>query len=297
MKYGIVDIGSNTVRLNLYKVENKDNVKSLLNKKTVAGLSSYVVDGQMTRKGADKLVRILKGYLDICNTFDIEEVHLFATAALRNALNSKDIVNYVEKEVGHKIEIISGEEEGNLGYLGILGDYEIDNGYILDIGGGSVEITVIEDKNIIFATSLTDGHLSMYKKHVDEIFPSIKEANKIKKKITKKLEKENIPVFSTPRPIYGVGGTIRACGNISQEMFDLPTNSLIYSKTIRSLKDKLLDKDKETINTTLQVVPERIHTITPGIIILDTVFSFLNASELNISKKGVREGYLSKNLK
>ncbi len=110
MKYAIVDIGSNTVRLNLYLVDEENIIKPLLDKKRVAGLSSYVNDGQMTRKGSDKLVRITKSYLDICRSFEIDEVHMFATAALRNATNSKQVIDCVENQIGHKIEVLTGED-------------------------------------------------------------------------------------------------------------------------------------------------------------------------------------------
>lgn len=296
MKYGIVDIGSNTVRLNLYLANDKDEIISLLNKKTVAGLSTYIKDGQMTKKGADKLIRILKNYKQTCDSFEIDEVHLFATAALRNATNSKDVISYVEESIGKNIDLISGDEEANLGYIGISEDYDIKNGYIVDIGGGSIEISLVEDGKISYATSLTEGHLSMYKKYSSEIIPSKKEVSKMKKRVRKLLEKAEVPVLDSNTNVYGVGGTIRACGNISQELFDLPTNSSVHKKTINKLKNKLINRNRDAINKTIQIVPERIHTITPGLVILSEIFDYVNANELNISKKGVREGYLVKNM-
>lgn len=296
MKYAIIDIGSNTVRLNLYLITDKHNIVSLLNKKTVAGLSTYINNGNMTKKGADKLVRILKGFLIICQYFNIEHVHMFATAALRNASNSKQILNYVEENVGYCIDLISGEEEAKLGYIGILEDYDVKNGYILDIGGGSVEITVVKDGSIIYATSLTEGHLSMYKKYCKSIVPTTTEAYKIKKHIKKLLKDNKVPKLGESLPIFGVGGTIRACGNIGQEIFDLPSNSVLDKKNLKKLNKMLRNQERTILDTTLQVVPERIHTITPGAIILYETFKHLDASEVLISKRGVRDGYLVDNL-
>ncbi len=296
MKYGIIDIGSNTIRLNLYLVTDNKSIVSLLNKKTVAGLSTYINDGQMTKKGADKLVRVLKSYLSICNHFDIDNVFIFGTAALRNAKNQKEILDYVEKSINHKIDIVSGKDEACLGYLGIQKDFDVNTGYIIDIGGGSVEITIVKDENIVFSTSLTDGHLSLYKKYVERIFPTEREAKKIAKHVRKLLKENKVPKLKKSYPIYGVGGTIRATGNIAMEIFDLPSNSLLQVNTVKSLEKQLKRVNPETMNMSLQVVPERIHTITPGVIILLEIIKYLDASEINISRNGAREGYLIKNI-
>lgn len=292
MKYGIIDIGSNTIRLNLYLVKEDKEIISLLNKKTVAGLSTYINDGQMTKKGADKLIRILKSYLNICNHFEMDDVFVFATAALRNAKNRKEILEYVEKAVGHKIDLISGEEEAKLGYLGIKQDFDLNTGYIIDIGGGSIEITIVEDNKIIFSKSLKEGHLSLYKKYVSRIFPTEKEAKAISKNIRKLLKLNKVPRLDKPYPIYGVGGTIRATGNIAMEIFDLPTNSVLQIDSVKKLEYKLKKVDPKIMNMTLQVVPERIHTITPGVIALLELIKYLKVSEIYISRNGVREGYL-----
>lgn len=292
MKYALIDIGSNTIRLQIYAVDESKNIDSLLNKKTVAGLSSYVEDGLMTKKGVDKLVKVLNNFIYIVDHLKVENLYIFATAALRNAKNSRQILTYVEDQVGKKIDLISGEEEARLGYLGIREEYNISNGYILDIGGGSIEISLVEDNKVIYATSLTNGALSYYKKYSNNILLNKKSATNIKKAISMELEKNKVKRFKKSLPIYGLGGSIRACGNISQEYFDLPSNSHLYKDTLKALRKDLQKKDPDLTKTILQVVPERIHTIGPGAIALYEIFRYLNASDLYISKKGVREGYL-----
>lgn len=293
MKYGIIDIGSNTMRLNLYSVENGE-INSLLNKKNVAGLATYVKKGQMTKKGADKLIKILNKFENICEAFDIKNIYAFATAALRNAKNSDDVMEYVRENSNIPIDLLSGEEEANLGYLGIQEDYDFDNGYILDIGGGSVEVTTVKNRKVIYSTSMTEGHLSLFRENVVSILPKKEEIKKMKKEIKKLIEQENIETIKNTNIIYGTGGTIRACGNVAQEVFDLPTNSTLHKDTIDKLYKNLKKQDKKTMRTVLQVVPERVHTITPGIIILREILKYTNSETIKISKKGVREGYLLK---
>ena len=166
----------------------------------------------------------------------------------------------------------------------------------MDIGGGSIEITIVENGDITFSTSLTDGHLSLYKQYVERIFPTDKEAKNIAKHVRRLLKKYKVPRLSESYPIYGMGGTIRATGNIAMEIFDLPSNSQLQVSTIKKLENKLRKVDPKTMNMSLQVVPERIHTITPGVIVLQEIIKYLNASKVNISSNGAREGYLIRSI-
>ena len=78
---GIVDLGSNTIRLSIYKYE--DGIKLLINKKTMAGLSGYVVGGELSPKGIKKACQVLNNYKNILSNFSIENSYIFATASLR----------------------------------------------------------------------------------------------------------------------------------------------------------------------------------------------------------------------
>lgn len=296
MKYGVVDIGSNTIRLNLYLVTDRKNIVSLLNKKTVAGLATYVENGYMTKKGADKLVKILKGYIRICNYFEIDKVKMFATASLRNTKNSNDVIKYIQKEVGATIDLVSGEDEARFGYVGISEDYDIKNGYIIDIGGGSTEITLIENGEIKYATSLTEGSLSLLKKYSNQIFASEKEIKNMQKYVSGLIDEFKVPKSDKPIPIYGVGGTMRATGNIAMELYDLPSNKELSAENVKDLSKAIINQDILAYKTVLQVTPERVHTIMPGLIIIRSILKYTGADSILISDKGVREGFLINNI-
>lgn len=296
MKYAVIDIGSNTVRLNIYMQDTEGKIHSLLSKKHVAGLASYVEEGYLTQKGADKLVRILQTFAGICQTFGIDQVYAFATASLRNVENSEEIISYVEPLTGLQIELVSGEEEAKYGYLGIQHDYQIGEGYIVDIGGGSCELTLVQNQEISFAQSLPAGSLSLYKKFCSQLLPNPSEAKKIRKFVKGLLVQSGLPLAKSKLPIYGVGGTLRAAGNLSQEYFDLPSHQQLSHKHIKTLCKALLEGESTARQVLLQVSPERVHTICPGMLILLTILSYTGAHEIYISDKGIREGLLSSRL-
>ena len=95
-------------------------------------------------------------------------------------------------KVGIQIDLVSGKEEANLGYLGIIQEYELVDGYILDIGGGSTEITLVEDGKIAFSNSLKLVSLSLMESYCEGIFPTKSEAKKMQDKIKRNLKKYDI---------------------------------------------------------------------------------------------------------
>ncbi|MDO5016143.1 MAG: rod shape-determining protein [Eubacteriales bacterium] len=296
MKYTVIDVGANTIRMNIYLVDDEGAVRSVLSKKVVAGLATYVEDGRMTQKGADKLVRVLQSFIAICGALNLGQMVIFATASLRNTENSAEVLDYVESRVGREICLISGPDEAHYGFLGLSEDYDVKDGYIVDIGGGSTEITVIQDRGIIYATSLSFGSLSLYKQYCAEIFPGHQAALKMGNYVRKQLQKAKIPQLKNATTLYGLGGSMRAAGNLSQELFGLPLNTQFSSKQAQKLCASILNTKPKAIRTLLQVAPERVHTITPGLLILQEILRYTGCQEIRISDKGIREGILKNTL-
>ena len=107
MIYGIVDVGSNTIRLSIYKYED-NKVILLLNKKTMAGLASYVKNGELSKAGIKKACEVLKSYREIVDNFQIENVFVFATASLRNVSNTDEAILRIKEETGFNTDEIDG---------------------------------------------------------------------------------------------------------------------------------------------------------------------------------------------
>lgn len=116
--YGIIDIGSNTIRPAVYKIEN-NRPKPLFSKKFTAGLASYInKNGALSKKGIDKAVSTLKQFTPILENVSLNAVYVFATASLRNIRNSEYALKTISRHSGFDIQLISGETEGILGFSG-----------------------------------------------------------------------------------------------------------------------------------------------------------------------------------
>jgi exopolyphosphatase/guanosine-5'-triphosphate,3'-diphosphate pyrophosphatase len=292
MIYALIDVGSNTIRMNLYKCE-EGQAKLLFGTKNSAGLIGYVENGMMSLKGAKKATSVLSEFKEMLENFDIEKLFVFATASLRNIKNSKETMAYIEEKTGLTIDLISGEYEAKLDFIGATKVVDIADGLIVDIGGGSTELVTFRKKEIIEAFSMPIGSLNLYKEYVSGLLPTKKEKKQIKERIHEELDKISCVTGTAYTTICGVGGTIRAAKKLNNALFDLPeSNNQIGTKNIKQILKHLSHPSKESVNTILQVSPERIHTVIPGMLILREVCKYFGSECIVVSNYGVREGYL-----
>lgn len=290
MNIGIIDIGSNTLRLNVYFIEKK-KFSQLFTKKYTAGLASYVEDGRLSKKGIDKLLRILKSLKDITDLVKLDALYVFATASLRKVSNCLEIIHQVKEEVGLEIELISEQEEARLGYMGIGAVYPKPQGVSCDIGGGSTEIVLFENGKEKQIINLNIGSLSLYTQYSQKILPNKKEIKSIRYDVRDKLSK--VICTKTYDSIVGIGGTLRAAGNICSELWPEEVSAEQVSLAhLKELLHRIQNREKETIDMMLKVAPARIHTFTPGLCIFLEVAKFFHVKELIVCKYGIREGYL-----
>lgn len=297
--YGVIDVGSNTVRLTIYKVERGKAIL-LLNKKKAVGLASYVKNGQMLPEGVNRVVEVLSEFKILLENMKITNVHTFATAALRNVKNSKSAVEEAIQRSGMDIEVISGELEAELDFIGATHAVDIKNGLLVDIGGGSTELVVIKDGKMMSNISFPMGSLNTYEQFVKNLLPNRAERKAIKQAVIAEIKKFPELADGSYETICGVGGSIRAANKLNQYLFQLPTDtSLIKAPNIKKMIKLLENDDKvtvpiETLDILLKIIPERVRTILPGMIILHTIIKYYKSKLIKVSQAGVRDGYVYK---
>lgn len=297
--FGVIDIGSNTIRLSLYKVLDKV-VEPMMNKKRVVGLASYIDDNNnMTQKGIEKAVSVLNEYNKIIQAIEAKKIFVFATASLRNIDNTDEVLKIIEEQTGMSVNVLSGKEEGYYDFVGATQKTDITEGIILDIGGGSTELTFVKNKEIGQVVSIPIGSLNTYRKYVKNLIPTKNEEKKIKQCIVAELEKINVSKEDFKDvSVYGIGGSIRGAVKLNKDFFEMDDNNQkLERKNIKKMIDIFEEKPKIAVSEILEVVPDRIHTLSTGMIILKTIMKFYGCKTVELCKWGIREGYLVANLK
>ncbi len=294
--YGVIDVGSNTIRLSIYEVSNGE-VYPMLNNKTTAGLAGYVKKGKMTKKGIQKACDVLNRYKEMMEHFPLEELFVFATASLRNISNTDDALQTIQAETGLSVDVLTGYQEATFDFIGAAHSINLDEGVLLDIGGGSTEILVYERGEIQNAVSLPFGSLSMFTNYVSSLFPTKKEKKEIEAAVLKEVEKIKFLQNKKFDTVVGIGGSIRATKNMNNSVFELPKeNNVIIAEDVPKLLKQFKGNENEVLRRVLKVSPDRVHTLIPGMIVMNTVCEYVQCKDIIMSAFGVREGYLYQKL-
>lgn len=294
MILGVIDVGSNTVRLCVYDVSiEKRKFKTIMNRKIMAGLAAYIVDGALSGEGIAEAIASVKKCQKRASYLNPSRVDVFATAVLRNVSNSKKAIAAIEEGAGCKISLLSSVDEAHLGFVGASSRGALENGALVDIGGGSTEITRIKGGADIARTSLPQGSLSSYGHFVADILPTAEEIAVIRGNIRGLISADETNACAKEAPeLYGVGGSIRALSEVNAWMNPEATSEEISRGDVERLLGAVTDQRRAFVDAVLHVSPERIHTISCGLAILAEVFDELQGERLRVCDRGVREGYL-----
>ncbi len=288
-----MDIGSNTVRLSVYKERNGEAV-SLFSEKDQVSLKSYVKDGKLTNKGIKRLYNTLKKFKALVDNFeDIDGVYPFATATVRDVANRKEVLDLMKEDLDLDIEILSGEEEAKLAFVGASVSTEVKEGVLCDIGGGSTEVVIIGQGKVIKSNSLSIGSLSAFNDYVDGLFVDKDSKKLIENKVLQLFDDSSI-YEEDFKILSAVGGSARAALNFYKDYYKLEddTRSMDVKEFDSMVKDLIKKSDKKKMRMILDIKPDRIHTLLPGMIILNEISKFFNIETINVSQTGVREGYV-----
>jgi len=295
MLHGIIDIGSNTIRMAVYLIEG-GHFEQLMKRKNTVGLASYVEDGIMQPEGIERAVETLLDYKKFLNCFQITQVSAFTTAALRNAKNSREAVGEIERRTGINIQVISGDEEATLDFIGATHSLNNTSGLLIDIGGGSTEIVTYRDRQIQYKTSLPIGSLGFAKKYVSGILPTMQECMEMHGEAEATIGAAADFMTISEAEIVGIGGTFKGACALNNELFNLPAvNRRLETKNIRTLISNFVSDmgmTQKMAVTLMRSVPERLNTIIPGLIIASVLSRRFQSHWITYSDSGVREGYI-----
>ena len=295
MKQAIIDIGSNSIRLTLYEIENS-SFKILFREKIMAGLAGYVENGALSAEGMECACAGLLTFRSILQTLNIEHISVFATASLRNISNTQQALGIIRAATGYSVEVLSGESEALLGYAGAMQELHLRSGAFLDIGGASTEIVTFDEGKPVDFASFPIGSLSLYRRCVKRILPGQGSLKRLQQEIDKTIQPGHAALAERPL-LVGVGGTARAAFKLAQHYYKISSDChTITAGQLNGLCSFLCSGKKEASDLILRLEAERIHTLVPGVLILQHIFQLFGAQQLIISKYGVREGYLCKKI-
>jgi exopolyphosphatase/guanosine-5'-triphosphate,3'-diphosphate pyrophosphatase len=288
----IIDIGSNSVRMVVFKKSSRFGFSLINETKSRVKISegSYNDNGNLQTIPMQRAFGALQGFVRISKSLKSRKILCVATSALRDAPNKKIFISKVKKELGLNIKVIDGEKEAYYGAVATSNLLHIDNYMSIDIGGGSTEFCLVNDKKIDQYFSLDIGTVRL-----KELFFNNGDIDGAKKFIFDKLNlfSKQFKSFQT-NILVGVGGSSRALSKIIIDQSDYPLDTLhgftYKTKKNRDLFEKIIYAKSDKKLKSLGVKKDRFDTIKEGTFIFDTIIEYFNIKTVVTSGVGVREG-------
>ncbi|GAA3639809.1 exopolyphosphatase [Lactobacillus hamsteri] len=296
----VIDLGSNSARMKIFSIDK---------------YGSYTVEGEYREyvrlsenMGKDRIlqdepmkrtVKALKDFKEIYSQYDDVVIHNVATAAVRQAKNRKEFLDMVKKEVGLSLNVITGEVEAYLDYLGVVNTLPVRNGIIMDTGGASTELIWVQNGECRQRVSLPIGAVLLSQNFdlTDEIsasrlYEAMNAAGKTISTVRWLGEVHNLPVIA-------LGGSNRTIAKIhrrelSSEIDDLPDihGMHLSPQYIFDLVTKLISINKEERMRIPGLAKNRADVIVGGLIPMSLILRNLQVSEVVFSNHGLRDGLL-----
>ena len=303
MKIGTIDIGTNSMRLliadyNNGKIENR---KKYVNTTRIG--QGVDKEGYIREEVLQRNINALEEFANICKVEECQAIYCMGTSALRDSKNGNVFVNRAKQKTNINVEIISGNEESNLGFMGVLEGLDTDEQIlVIDIGGGSTEFIVGDIEGIKFAKSENVGALRMTEKFLAKDPIDTNEFSNMSKFIYSEI-KDTIDYIKSKqiKKIVGIGGTITSLSAMNQELEVYSMEKIHNSEvSIKNIKDILQNLKQMTLNdkkTLKGLQPKRADIITAGVEILNIIMENLEIEKIIVSEYDNLEGLMCHKVK
>jgi len=295
-----IDIGTNTILLLIAHVVGEE-IRPLFEEETIVGLGKGLQrSGVISQEAMERGLQTLSQYLDRCQEMDVQKIFAVGTSALREAKNSKDFVEMIEKRLQFPIEIISGEEEARLSFLAVAKDLKEVRQEILvvDVGGGSTEFILGKGGHVREWVSLPLGSVRFTEQFLISDPIQQEEWDNMEERIRELLL--HIPQPREPLTMVAVGGTATTLASVEQGLPEfIPEKLHHYSLTREALRKQLLLYRSKTVEDRKKIPglpPARADVVPAGGAILYLAMEKIGCTSLLTSCHGIRYGLLYKKI-
>lgn len=291
--YGVIDIGSNSIRLVVYDDLSRAPFPRFNEKSMVALGAGLGPDGSFTDETIARAMHAIQRLSAIAQAMEVVRIDVFATEATRRASNGKELIDAIREKTGLETRILSGEEEAFYSAHGIISGFYQPKGMMGDMGGGSLEVAeVIGDTVGERMTSMPLGALPVRAK--------MEEGYGVAKKWIDDILSESLPPLLINPVFFAVGGGWRALARILIATNNSPISVVhgyeLPAKEVRSLAGRIARMTTEEISALPDVPRRRIATLAASALVMSRVLRKLAPERVAFSAYGVREGWLYEQL-
>lgn len=297
-RYAIIDLGTNSVRFDVYTFIKKKIVRIHRDKRMIRLGDGVYETGQLSKTAVLRALEALNDFKTLSDEFGAIKIIAFATSALRSAANSQEFIDLVYEKTGIEVEIISGKQECDYIARGIFANLKLpkENLALVDIGGGSTEVTIAKGSKVIKQISFELGANRLQQLFVKDL--NLKGNQKarvadldVRQFIRKELHAINKEAKKYPSAfVIGSSGTIRNLARILGKTGH--SSQPARRQDLSGLVAELRTMSREEILALPGAEPGRVDLLLAGAILFEEIMYFLGSKSFYTTSLSLRDGIL-----
>lgn len=292
--FAVIDIGTNSTRMLIFRNDQDNLVR--VNKSVRYTRMGQGVDrtGLLHPDAQKRNLEALEEFKNIAEDYDVKAFYIFGTSAMRDAENTQEFTDQVKEKLGLNIEVISGEEEAELGFIGVSQSFN-EKLLIFDIGGGSTEFIFGENNELKKMISINLGCVRATEKYLFSDPPTIQELKRLNEDIYAELMgKVGNFIPQSPYKLIGIGGTATSLSTIKQglKIYDSEKvhESIVTRDELEAMIEDLSGKTIEERQNIAGLEAKRADIILAGALILLNIFKVTGEESFTVSDYDNLEG-------
>lgn len=306
-----IDVGSNGIRMLVGRIEvgrsdaaqlssnlphDNGNITTLesIRLPVRLGQDAFTV-GRFSEQTMEMAVDAFRRFRTVAHQYEVSRARAVATSAMREAVNSRELMDRIAEETGFHIDVISGEEEARLIHLAVSSAVDLHGktALLIDIGGGSIEVLLSNSENIISVESFDLGTVRLLRKLDDAEGRSLplqrllhEYAASARRYIGQEIGKDRVNIC------LGTGGNIEEMGRLRRRLLKRQRLDRISLDDLDTLIDRLGQMSVEERVEKLGLNPDRADVILPAAIVLQMIAKEARVKTVRIPGVGLKDGIL-----
>jgi exopolyphosphatase/guanosine-5'-triphosphate,3'-diphosphate pyrophosphatase len=286
---GVIDIGSNSVRLVVYEGLTRAPTP-IFNEKTLCGLGREIAStGMLYEEGIESALATLKRFRALADQLEVENLNVLATAAVREANNGEAFAAEAEAICRAPLHILTGRDEAQFAGLGVISGIDRPNGLVGDMGGGSLELVDVSSEAIGEGITLPLGGLRLR----DSLGGAGKKAAQ---HVASIIDEADLFDVGKGRDFYAIGGTFRALARLYMAQVEHPLRVMHHfaiptDKALEFVRQIARSKDMDVPG--IEAVSQSRRDLLPyGALVMEAILRRMEPARVVVSALGLREGHL-----
>ncbi len=287
----VIDVGSNSVRLLVARQLSGSAFEVMDEARYDARLGQGQVDGNLSLDGMERGMRAMRIVSEVAESYHPVTTVVAGTEALRRAPNADQFIERVRAELGVELNVLPAEEEARASFLGAMNSTSVEDGHLVDIGGGSLEVVTIRAREAVKIQSVPLGALYATERYLLDDRPTARQVRTLRKAVGKMIEVEQeMPL------LVGAGGAVRNLARLYRLRTSYPLRRLhgmeMPAREVALMARQLVSVPVAARKKIPGVSPNRVDTLHAAAVVLDEVTRLVGASHLVVAGQGMREGLL-----